>query len=122
MAAVRAASRRRSGIGAEQRLVAAGGRDGGIARAHDETGKAFIGHGLDFRPERGEMGAVVDDERGDAEFSRTLGEHGNAKLEGRVGEAALGIDLDDGEPLSSSGTASALTLPALTVRSAPSMR
>src|SRR5690606_8708733 len=55
--------------------------------------------GLDFRPEGGEMGAVVDDERGDAEFSRAFGKGGDAELEGGVGETALRIDLDDGRAL-----------------------
>ncbi|MCY1558204.1 hypothetical protein D9M68_951160 [compost metagenome] len=42
------------------------------------------------------MGAIIDDERGETERAGAFGENRQAELEGRVGETALGIDLDDG--------------------------
>ncbi|MNS31980.1 hypothetical protein D3C72_640500 [compost metagenome] len=41
------------------------------------------------------MGAVVDDECGDAQTFRAFHQNRQAKLEGRIGEAAIGIDLHD---------------------------
>ena len=45
------------------------------------------------------MRAVVDDERRDAEFFRAFCKSRYAELEGRVGKAAVRIDLDDGGAL-----------------------
>ncbi len=118
-----AASRRRRGW-CEQRLVATCRCDRGIARAHDEPGKPFSGERLRFRPERRKMRAVVDGERGDAVLAGTLGKHRQARVRRRDCETAPAFTLTIAEASCAtiSGSASGLTLPALTVRSAPSIR
>jgi len=79
------------GVGAEQGILPSSRCHRGIARAHGDRRHTQFGEPLHLRPQGGEMGAIVDDERGDAEAFRARGKNGRAKLERRAGIAAAGV-------------------------------
>lgn len=83
-------------IGAQQRSVATGRSDGGIARAHGQAGQACLCQSFDLHPKGGKMHRIVDRECGNAARPCPLDQHRQTQFEGWVGETMLRIHFDEG--------------------------
>src|SRR3546814_1251566 len=66
--------------------------DPGVAWGTGERDQPVLGKRLDLGPERGEMDAAIDRERGDAAGPRLLREQRPSPLEGELRETAARID------------------------------
>src|SRR3546814_9868836 len=75
-------------IGAENRRGPARRCDPGVAWGTGERDQPVLGKRLDLGPERGEMDAAIDRERGDAAGPRLLREQRPSPLEGELRETA----------------------------------
>src|SRR3546814_6165269 len=73
-------------IGAENRRGPARRCDPGVAWGTGERDQPVLGKRLDLGPERGEMDAAIDRERGDAAGPRLLREQRPSPLEGELRE------------------------------------
>ena len=84
------------GVGAHKRRGAPCRRHGRIARAHRDGGEAALRQRLHLGPEGGEVVAVVDDQRREAQRAGAVRERRQARLERGGREAAPRVHPHDG--------------------------
>ncbi|MNE39240.1 hypothetical protein D3C80_1331820 [compost metagenome] len=72
--------------------------DAGHAVDHAQGHQSLVGKGFDIRPECAEMMRAADGENSDAVLLHLLDQQRARGEHGRLGEAAFGIDTNEGWP------------------------